>query len=361
MIKTRSCLEYFLGFIFLCLLIVALAWKPYFLKPSSVNACTLDSDCIMVPPIGCGYPSSINKSNLELWNLHQNLRKFPPIIGACSPSPPVDAFQPFCLQNACRAVLIHDHAILEFSQPPVLGQPTDLIFRFRTSSGLENERAKIEFTPALVTLHSGDLTWQGSLTPDTEQQMRLSVTFPKPGYYHIHGDAPAGQGHRQQDDVYFLLSSKGIQYGKRPINQWDISHLAYPLGEEDDRLFRELTFDPAPALDRKTTVVYRIRSTIDLTSADMQIVLPPGGFEVIDVTYPAGGERGQSTIPLQLWWRGPVRADETLEIHATVKVTKPGWGLAYGELRSAELPENVIYAFVYIDEYNGYHEIRESP
>lgn len=326
-----------------------------------MNTCTLDSDCIVVPPTGCGYPSSINQSNLALWNLHQNLRRFPPIIGACSPSPLVDAFLPGCLQNACRAVLIQDHAILEFLQPPVLGQPADLIFRLRTSSGLENDRAKIELTPALVTLHSGDLTWQASLAPDTEEQMRLSVTFPKPGYYHIRGDAPASQGHRQQDDVYFLLTDDGVRYGAKPPNQWDVAHLAYPVGEADVRLFRELTFEPVPTLDRQTTVVYRVRSAIDLNSANMQIVLPPGGFEVLDATYPAGGEPGQFTRPLQLGWRGPVRAGETLEIRTTLKVTNLGWGLAYGELRSAELPENVIYAFVYVDEYNGYYEIREMP
>ena len=44
-----------------------------------------------------------------------------------------------------------------------------------------------------------------------------------------------------------------------------------------------------------------------------------------------------------------------------VKVIAQGWGSAYGELRAAELPENVIYAFVYVDEYKGFYEIREGP
>jgi hypothetical protein len=116
-------------------------------------------------------------------------------------------------------------------------------------------------------------------------------------------------------------------------------------------------------LNHQTTFVYRVRSEIDLTNANLQIVLPKGGFEVLDAAYPASGEHGEfsSGAMLQYWWRGPVRAGETLELRVTVKVIAEGWGLVYGELRPAELPVNVIYAFVYVDEYNGYYEIRDTP
>ncbi|GEM_PF-2999201 len=361
--KTRSCLYWLLGIIFLCLVLAALAWKPFFLKTSDVNACVVDLDCIIVRPVGCGYPNSINQSSLALWNLHYKLRQklpFPPIIGACAPSPPVEAFQHECLQGTCRAIVISDHAFLEFSQEPVLGVPTDLFFRIRSSSGLEDSNATIEFMPNLVTVHSGNLTWEGTLAPNTEEQIQLSVIFPKPGYYQIHGEALPIQGDSLQDDVYLLITDEGVQYGEKPTNQWDISHSAYPVGENDPRLFRELVLDPVPVLDGQTTITYRIRPAIDLSSVTIQLVLPPGAFTVGDVEYPAGGEQGVYGST-QYYWSGSAQAGETLEIRATVKVTKTGWGYAYGDTRSTELPENVIMAFVYVDEYNGYCEIRERP
>ena len=296
---------------------------------------------------------------------------------ACAPSLPPEYFKTECLQNACQAVQIDEYAVLEFLRAPHLDEPTDLVFRIRTISGTENGDAKITFTPDLVTVNSGSLTWDGALLPATEKEIPVSVTFSRPGYYQIHGEATGSTESRQQSDIYFLLTEGGVQYGARLENEWDTQHQAFPVGEEDSRLFREFRFDPIPALNRQTAVVYRICSSIDLGSADMQIVLPPGGFKLLDVTYPAGGEHGEFpqnanvvlpeegkqniNMPLQLWWRGSVRAGKTLEIRAMVKVIAQGWGSAYGELRAAELPENVIYAFVYVDEYNGFYEIREGP
>ena len=373
--KRRCCLYLLLGVVLLCVIPAALAWKPYRLRPSDVNACAADSDCIIVPPVGCGYPSSINKSNLDLWKLHQKLQRFPPIIGACAPSPPADAFQPECLQNACRAVTISEHAMLEFPLPPVLGEPADLTFTVKVASDMEAEIAKLEFTPNLVAVQQGDTQWEGALSAGEEMQMGLTILVPRPGYYQIHGEALASNGYMMQDDLDFLITEEGVHYGKKPVNRWDITHFAYPVGEEDSRLFRELVFDPVPALDQQTTVVYRVRSEIGLEFADMQMVLPPGGFEILEAAYPPGGEHGEIPRregffervltgmfqPLHLWWRGPVRAGETLEIRAEVKAVEQGWGIAYGLLRSAELPDNVISAFVYVDEYNGYYEIREGP
>lgn len=380
--KRRSCLFVSLGVLFICLILIALTWKPFHLKPTDVNACSADSECVIVRFAGCGNPVAINRENIRLWDQYRKLHKYPfvipiPLPIACAPSLPPEYFKAECLQNACQAVPIDEHAVLEFLQAPRLGEPANLVFRIRTVSGAENGHAKITFTPDLVTVNSGSLTWDGALLPATEEEYLVSVTFSRPGYYQIHGDATASTEGRQQSDIYFLLTESGVQYGARLENEWDILHQAFPVGEEDSRLLREFLFDPIPALNKQTTVVYRIRSSIDLGSADMQIVLPPAGFKLLDVTYPAGGEHGEFpqnvsvilpeggkqkfSMPLQLWWRGPLRAGETFEIRATVKVIAQGWGTAYGEVRAAELPENVIYAFVYVDEYNGFYEIRDGP
>lgn len=296
----------------------------------------------------------------------------------CAPNLPFDAFQLECLQNACRAVVIEEHAFLEFLQPPALGEPVDLVFHFKTSSDVETGEARIEFIPNLVTVHSGELTWQGPLPAGTEQEMRVEVAFSKPGRYQVHGEAPSGTQRIQQADVYLLIAEDGFRYFPRFENGWDLTYLSYPVGEADRRIEREFLFEPIPKLNEPTTVVYRVRSRVDLETATLQIVLPPAGFELLDATYPGGGEHGETpqvisiveeggkkrefNMLLQLWWRGPMKGGATLEIRAKVRVTVPGWGTAYGWLNSGNvLPDNLIYAFVYVDEYNGFSEIREKP
>jgi len=377
--KRRSCLFAFLGVLVLVCIPIAWAWKPYHLELSDVNACNMDSECIAVPSGICSRPASINQANQKLWDVHQKLIHIPPSMVMCAPNLPLDYFKPECLQNACQLVPREEHSILEFPEPPRLGEPTDLVFRLKSISGNEQVETKLTFIPNLVTVNSGELTWEGLLTPGEEKEMRVSVTFTKPGYYQVQGETFSSTG-RYQTDVYFLLTENGVQYGVRPENQWQMGSggvTSVPVGIQDSRLNNEFLFDPLPALGQKTTVIYRIRSNIDLETADMQIVLPPGGFDLIEVTYPAGGEHGETgsqttlidkdgtktqfNMPLQFWWRGHVRTSEILEIRATVQVTTSGSGIAYGELRSAELPENVIYAFVYVDEYNGFYEIREKP
>jgi hypothetical protein len=379
--KIWSCLLWGLGLVIVLVgVVVAWAWKPYHLTVSDVNACTVDAECIMVPEGICSRPVSINQVHQKQWDLHQKLVRLPPSNIMCAPNLPFDAYQPECLQNACRAVLKEEHAVLEFPRAPRLGEPTELLFRFKTSADVDVGEAQIEFIPNLVTVHSGELTWQGPLPAGTEEEMRVRVTFSKPGRYQVHGEAPSSmQGRQKQEaNIYLLIKEDGVQYFPRFENGWDLTHVSYPVGEADRRIEREFLFDPVPGLNVPVTVVYRVRSRVDLEAATLQIVLPPAGFELLEATYPGGGEHGETpqvisiveeggkkrefNMPLQLWWRGPVHTGETLEIRATVKVVAPGWGTAYGWLNSGNvLPDNLIYAFVYVDEYNGFYEIREKP
>jgi len=361
--KKRACLWWILGVVFLCLATAAIGWKPYFLKPSDVNACGLDTDCIIVRPVGCGYPNAINASYLEQWDLHARLRKkfpFPPIIGACAPSPPMELFQAECLQSRCRAVWIDDHAILEFPSDPAIGIPTELIFRFNTSSGVETGQATIAFIPNLVTIQSGNPGWEGSLAPETEEQIRLLVLFSRPGYYQIHAEAPASQGGMQEENLYLLITEAGVAYGEKAANRWDRSPYAFPVGEADARLSQELVMEPAPVLGERSILIYRVRSEIDLSNVSLQLTLPPGAFQGLEVEYPPGGEGGTYSAS-QIWWHGSARANENLELQVTVKVNKTGWGYAYGETRSTELPGNILKAFIYVDKYNGYYEVQDWP
>ena len=378
--KRRSCLFWFLGVIVpVFSILFAWAWKPCHLDVSDVNACIEDPECIAVTSGICSRPVSINQADQKLWDLHQKLVHIPPSRVMCAPNLPLDYFQPECLQNACQLVPKEGYAVLEFPEPPQPGRPVELLFRLKTSSVNEHYTARISFIPNLVTLNSGDLTWEGVLEPGQEKAMRVLVTFSRPGYYQVQGETFSSAG-RQQTDVNLLLTADGVRYGEHPKNEWEMGSggvFSVPAGERDGRVWREFLFDPPPALGAETTVLYRVRSSIDLGSADLQIVLPPGGFELLDATYPAGGEHGETAsettlidqqgrethfnMPQQFWWRGPVRAGETLEIRATVRVLSSGWGLTYGEIRSTSLPADVIYAFLYVDEYNGFYEIRETP
>lgn len=258
---------------------------------------------------------------------------------------------------------------LSFSEPPLLNTPVNLVLAVTTRTNAENTTAQITL-PDGFELVSGDLTWKGSIDENEEIRVSVVVKAVRVGYFKISASAwnsyGGMSGFGNVDAVYVEVTSTTAVIGSRPTNTWyePTMMAAIPFTVEDNRISASLTISPIPELNKEITIRYSLVSSIDLTGYTlMTIVLPPKGIEIIDVTFPSGGNQYQSptgTIS-QFSWKGTISENQTVEISVNLKFVSAGWGVIYGDL-STQLPEepnvtqpaNVVVYYVYVDKYEGF-------
>jgi len=93
--------------------------------------------------------------------------------------------------------------------------------------------------------------------------------------------------------------------------------------------------------------------SINISSAQMWLFVPPKGFELVDVQFPPNGKIFSGS------WVGDIKKGQTVEINATYRITSTGWGDVEGQLlvqRGGEVTDTIVdikMADLSVDEEGG--------
>ena len=266
-------------------------------------------------------------------------------------------------------------AKLSLSENPLLNKPVTLTLSFKSIIDAPNTFAKI-ILPNEFEVVSGNLEWKGDLSKDIEQKIETQVKATKVGYYQLHGSAFSRQG----ESYYFgdvgtidvEITPDNAIIGSKPKNNWHDPSvgMAIPLPENNEQIESELTISSTPELNKEFTIIYRVTPLINLPDPErtyMSLVLPPKGFEILNVQFSEGGETYENNLEAlnQFSWEGSIDKGQTIEIKANLKVIDTGWGNLYGHLNVqpsgeiTELIQDVKIADLYVDRYKGNFTIYE--
>jgi len=262
-------------------------------------------------------------------------------------------------------------ATLSLSDKPVLNTPVTLTLSFKSATDAPNTNAKIEL-PDGFELVSGDLNWQGDLSADKEQKIEVIFKSTKVGYYQLKGSAISTQGSSyfgDNDNINIEITPTDAIIGSKSDNNWYGSEQvqATPLAENNEQIQSELIISQNPELNRGFTITYSLTPSIDIPDSQrtqMSLVFPPKAFEVVVAQFPEGGENYE--YKNQLSWKGSINKGQTVEIRATFKITKTGWGPVYGHLNVqpsgeiANLISDAKIADLYVDKYTGNFKIKSA-
>lgn len=359
--------------------------NPLNLKVEDVNACEVDTDCILVDQCFCGGTTAINAKFLEKWEKHIQIETLKHPFAVCAPSIPREWFEARCLQEACRAIEKFAHAYLEFSEKPVVGVSVNLSFDFSFWNDMSDVRATVNILPPDgLDIISGAPEWQGELKAEEGGSINLTVMAAKPGFYQITGKVEAReetQNIRFEDSVYIEITPTETFYGRKPVNNWGDDNM-YASADSDGGLIEsKLTIEPEPALGQEFTVAYSVTPHVDLTSEQVYLHIgmprstivvnqknrdeievrevPQQGLQVVSVEFPPHG----GGFPDQLAWRGAIARGQTVTLKVIFKAVDTGWGYIYGNLSVQaggmidQYIQDAVSAEVHVDNYRGYFTI----
>lgn len=325
-----------------------------------VNTCNLESDCILVEAGVCGLTDSIHRDQQQIWEQHQEwlIKKEGNVV--CEPALPKEMFKPRCVNTRCEAVMLENHAILEFKETPLLGKPAKISFSLAFFEDKTDLTAEIHL-PEGVELIEGNPVWKGDLLQSEEKVLELLAQVNEPGHYQIEGTVDLSQGYplNVRDTVDLEVTPERTYLEARPANHWE-QLIGYALPANQEQLSTELVIEPKPGLGEIFTITYQVKPLIEVYPQRMQtnLNLPENAFEVVNVQYPEGGESRSSD--LQYTWLGNPHEGEEIEIKLTLKPISTGWGFVIGNtfIRESGVVDTIL-ADVYVGEHAGGYTFRQ--
>jgi hypothetical protein len=156
-------------------------------------SCQFTSDCILMRVGGCENVQAIHVSQVKIaeeWTTRSK-EEFPNVV--CAPDWPIEDYDPFCLNQKCRAVLRNYHMILEVPEQPVAGLPFWLGMSFRYHIGLEQVYARF-ILPEDVKIVSGQEFWSGPVEAGKDYVLWVEVQTTKVGDLYLGGGTLIKQG-----------------------------------------------------------------------------------------------------------------------------------------------------------------------
>jgi hypothetical protein len=149
-------------------------------------ACQASSDCILMKLGGCDVVDAIQVSQVEMAREYseQSKKQFQNV--QCAPSLPIEAFEPLCLNQKCRAVPGNYHLLLEAPDQPIAGQPFWIGLRFRFNRAAGQVEARILLPPG-VEVVAGQAEWSGAIEAGQELVFWVQVQANRAGRMNFMG------------------------------------------------------------------------------------------------------------------------------------------------------------------------------
>ncbi len=230
---------------------------------------------------------------------------------------------------------------LSVSGIPSLNTVTKLMFTVTPLTDAPNTTVRI-LLPDEFVLVAGDLFWNGDLTKNETILLNTSVKAVKMGDYVIKASA-ISNGHwtfGKFDSLYIsVFETTATVSDKAPINNW-VSKSAIPLSQNSDEISANLSLSSLPLLNKEVGLVFTVTPLIDISNAQVDIVLPEKGLEIVEIKPPSKPSiptefmdpSGLNVFEKQLTWKGDIAKNETIRIEIVVKSTVTGRGYIYGSM-----------------------------
>jgi hypothetical protein len=246
---------------------------------------------------------------------------------------------------------------LLFKDKPLINKPVTLAYSFSSFLPGKNCSAKI-ILPDGFKLVSGNPEWNGEIAGQ-EKSFEIVVKAARAGYYQLQASLAAeetGYTLASSDTLFVEVTPEDAVIGSRPENHWEIPGQGVVFAGPFDKgknLESSLEISDNPRLNKEITVTYRIKPRIQLW-AQLSLAAPPNAFEIVNVTYPAGGEVLSSGK--MIMWKGTIPQNKTVELQVRYRITAYGSGMVYGAMHDRMRGINDVKAAdLYLDKYTGYY------
>ncbi len=247
-----------------------------------------------------------------------------------------------------------------------LNHPVTFRVEVRTFRAVPAAQVTITLPPN-VKLVSGSLIWQGSVPENSSAWHTVQVQVTKAGEWEVRasGTILDYPGWGEDTDRIYLLSSARTgraSHSKSP-NHWYPPATSTSLGGQSaNTVAGDLVLIDEPQLNRTLTVRYTAISFIDLPEANLAILLPPQGFQVLSVVCPASFE----PVPpgMALVCEGHLPAHVPLTMNVTAAIHDTGQGYIEGAVGYQEHSGTTVYGhssgyrriYLEVNRYGGYFE-----
>ena len=233
---------------------------------------------------------------------------------------------------------------LSISGIPSLNMVVKLMFTATPLENAPNTTVQI-LLPDEFVLVAGDLFWNGDLAKNETILLNASVEAVKMGDYVIKASAISNQISYifgKTDNLYIsVFETTATVSDKAPINNW-VNKAAIPLSQNCDEISANLSLSSLPLLNKEVGLVFMVTPLIDISNAQVDVVLPEKGLEIVEIKPPSKPSipsefthpSGLDVLGNQLTWNGDIAKNETLLIEVVVKSTVTGRGYIYGSVRA---------------------------
>ena len=233
---------------------------------------------------------------------------------------------------------------LSMSGIPSLNTVVKLMFTATPLENAPNTTVQI-LLPDEFVLVAGDLFWNGDLAKNETILLNASVEAVKMGDYVIKASAISNQISYifgKTDNLYIsVFETTATVSDKAPINNW-VNKAAIPLSQNCDEISANLSLSSLPLLNKEVGLVFMVTPLIDISNAQVDVVLPEKGLEIVEIKPPSKPSipsefthpSGLDVLGNQLTWNGDIAKNETLLIEVVVKSTVTGRGYIYGSVRA---------------------------
>lgn len=230
---------------------------------------------------------------------------------------------------------------LSVSGIPSLNTVVKLEFTATPQTNAPNTTVQI-LLPDEFVLVAGDLFWNGDLIKNETILLNTSVKAVEVGDYVIKASAISDGSWTfgKSDSLYIsVFETTATVSDEAPINNW-VNKAAIPLSHNSDEISANLSLSSLPLLNKEVGLVFTVTPLIDISNAQVNIVLPEKGLEIVEIKPPSKSSipsefthpSGLDVLGNQLTWKGDIAINETLLIEVVVKSTVTGRGYIYGSV-----------------------------
>ena len=130
-------------------------------------ACQFTSVCILMRVGRCENVQAIHVSQIATAEAYTILSKeqYPEVD--CAPDWPIEDYDPYCLNQKCRAILRNYHMMLEVPEQPIAGEPFWVGMSFQLNKSAQKVVAGFGF-PEGLNIVNGQATWSGPVEAGQE-------------------------------------------------------------------------------------------------------------------------------------------------------------------------------------------------
>lgn len=264
-----------------------------------------------------------------------------------------------------------------FSEDPKLNKEVTLTLK-ATSLNDVFEHVELGINlPEGIYLVSGKPTWEGTLKPHDPQCVSIKVKAVREGRWKPEGTVFGYQNYSEgihygyslhgTYPLYVYIKDDVVKVSNiPPTNNWE-NKVSFSGSRNDMGLTSNISLSEAPVLNNEVVLNYAVNSSVQLENAQISVVFPEKGMEMVRVTSASIEQAGHATrINLELIngtqqynWRGFIPGNSTVRVEMIVKSTLTGEGYVHATIRGNESIFQTVVLDIKVDEFSASYNARK--